>query len=187
MLKKTRIRFIVLILGFILTVSPGLLMAQDDDAKGDFWSRVFTGGNLGLQFGNLTYIDVSPLVGYRITDRIHAGIGVTYIYYKYKDDFLQFETSVYGGRIFGRYYFLENLFGHTEYELLNLEIPQEILSTGEVVLDRDFITSVFAGGGYAQELGPNTALVLMLLFNLTEEQYSPYENPVIRIGINVGF
>ncbi|MBK9045856.1 MAG: hypothetical protein IPL74_03855 [Bacteroidetes bacterium] len=46
---------------------------------------------------------------------------------------------------------------------------------------------MLVGGGYAQEIGANASLVLMLLWNLTEEQYSPYQNPIIRIGINAGF
>jgi hypothetical protein len=172
-------------LSLLITTFSSPALAQDEP-KTPFKDRIFFGGNLGLQFGNLTYIDVSPLVGYKITDKLHAGIGATYIYYKYKDAYLKYETSIYGGRVFGRYYIMDNLFTHAEYEMLNLEVP-ETVTGGNYELVRDNISSVLVGGGYAQEIGANASLVLMLLWNLTEEQYSPYQNPIIRIGINAGF
>jgi hypothetical protein len=172
-------------LSLLITSFSSPAFAQDEP-KTPFKDRIFFGGNLGLQFGNLTYIDVSPLVGYKITDKLHAGIGATYIYYKHKDAYLKYETSIYGGRVFGRYYIMDNLFAHSEYEMLNLEVP-ETVTGGNYELVRDNISSVLVGGGYAQEIGANASLVLMLLWNLTEEQYSPYQNPIIRIGINAGF
>lgn len=153
--------------------------------------RMFFGGSLGLQFGSATYIDVSPLVGYKITEKLHAGVGATYIYYKVKDTYYNYsyETSIYGGRIFGRYYFLDNLFGHLEWEILNMDVPSTNTINGVQSYDyiRDNIMSLMVGGGYAQPIGSNAAITLMILWNLTEEQYSPYQNPIFRLGIAAGF
>ena len=94
--------------------------------KQSFWERVYFGGNLGLGFSsNSTYVDVSPQVGYKINDRLSAGIGVTYIYYKikYPQYNFSYETSIYGGDIFSRYFFTESLFGHVETGALNLDVP----------------------------------------------------------------
>jgi hypothetical protein len=138
--------------------------------------RFFTGGNLGLQFGAATFIDISPLLGYKFTEKLHGGIGATYIYYKIKETAYNYdyETSIYGGRVFGRYYFMENLFAHTETEILNMDVPQAIGGPGsQYKLVRDNIVSVLAGGGYAQKIGDRSAFVMMILWNFKEEQFSP--------------
>jgi len=155
---------------------------------GSFKDRLYFGGSLGLQFGNVTYIEVSPIVGYRVTEKLRTGVGLRYIYYKYDDDFLirAYESSIYGGSIFGSYYILPNLFAHVEFEMLNLDVPNNVSNNGDYNLVREWIASTMVGGGYAQSLGGRSALTIMLLWNLTEEQYTPYSNPVIRVGINVG-
>jgi hypothetical protein len=184
---------VVLTISLVAFISAPTLVHGQDQLKGadnqSVWDRMFFGGNLGLQFGDLTYIDVSPLVGYKITEQFHAGIGATYIYYKYNDYYGSYETSIYGGRIFSRYYPFENFFAHIEYEILNLEVPAGPSSANGNYenLVRDNINSLMVGGGYAQPLGGNAAMVIMLLFNLTEEPYSPYANPIIRIGFTAGF
>jgi hypothetical protein len=148
--------------------------------KERFIDKLFTGGNLGVQFGTVTFVDVSPLVGYRITDKISAGIGATYQYYHYKDKFYDFETNVYGGRVFGRYLFTDYLFGHAEYEYLNLE-------AFDFNRRRVDVGSLLVGGGYIQRIGDHAAIVAMLLYNFTESAYTPYTNPIFRIGVNIGF
>jgi hypothetical protein len=141
--------------------------------------RMFTGGNLGAQFGTVTFIEVSPLVGYRFTDKISAGIGATYQYYHYNDKVYDLETNVYGGRIFGRYLFTDYLFGHVEYEYLNLE-------AFDFQRRRVDVESVLAGGGYIQRISDHIGIVAMILFNFTETAYTPYTNPIIRVGVNFG-
>lgn len=142
--------------------------------------RMFTGGNLGAQFGTVTFIEVSPLLGYRITDKISAGIGATYQYYRYRDKLYNFETNVYGGRVFGRYLFTDYLFGHAEYEYLNLE-------AFDFRRRRVDVGSLLAGGGYFQRIGNNSGIMAMILYNFTESVYTPYTNPIIRVGFNIGF
>ena len=68
-----------------------------------------------------------------------------------------------------------------------MEVPSEIGGTGNFDYVRDNITSLMVGGGYAQPIGSNAALTLMILWNLTEEQYSPYQNPIFRLGFAAGF
>ncbi|MBK9045855.1 MAG: hypothetical protein IPL74_03850 [Bacteroidetes bacterium] len=46
-------------LSLLITTFSFPALAQDEP-KTPFMDRIFFGGNLGLQFGNLTYIDVSP-------------------------------------------------------------------------------------------------------------------------------
>lgn len=175
------------------------LMAQDDSTEVasppqreriPLKDRIYFGGNLGLQFGNQTYIDISPLVGYKLTEKFSAGFGVTYIYYRLKQEYTngsqtltyKYETNIYGGRVFARYFFIESLFAHVETELLNLEVYDPIMNTEQ----RKNILSPFIGGGYVQRIGDHSGIYLMLLYNINETPDSPYTNPVIRIGINIG-
>jgi hypothetical protein len=142
--------------------------------------KVFLGGTAGLQFGTSTFIDISPLVGYRFTESFSAGVGGTYQYFRYKTQVYSLETNVYGGRVFGRYFFLENFFAHTEYEVLNLEAfdltPTQRVNVG----------SLLAGGGLIQRFGNNSGVTLMVLYNFTESYYTPYRNPIIRVGFIFG-
>src|SRR5260221_12855458 len=81
------------------------------------WDKIYIGGTFGLQFGNNTFVDLAPQFGYRLTDRLMAGVGVTYIYYKYTDPYHvypAFSSNVYGGNIFSRYLVWENLFAQVE-------------------------------------------------------------------------
>jgi hypothetical protein len=150
----------------------------------NFRERIFWGGNLGLQFGNLTFIDVSPLVGYRFTDKISAGPGISYMYYRENfRGFAPFSTTIYGGRVFGRYHFRPNMFGHAEYEVLNLEY-YSIFTNG---VERANIPSFLVGGGFRQPLGGRLFMNLLALFNLNPHPLSPYSNPVIRMGFGHGF
>ncbi len=182
----SRLNLAKLFTGLILVLGlHAPVYAQDSgEPRESFFERMFFGGNIGLQFGDLTYVDVSPLVGYRVTDQLAVGIGGTYIYYRYRDFYGEYKTNIYGGRVFGRYYFVEEFFGHVEYEILNLERPDDFTFNK---FTRENIASFFVGGGYRQFIGDRAAIELTLLYNLTEEAYSPYQNPIIRIGIVAGF
>lgn len=184
-MRKSFSYILFIILLIVLNISAKAqdsTMIRKHPPKERIIDRMFFGGNIGLQFGTVTFIDVSPLVGYRITDKISGGIGATYQYYHYKDKVYDFETNVYGGRVFGRYFFTDYLFAHAEYEYLNLEafdfFPRRRVDVG----------SLLAGGGYFQRFGSgNSGMIIMLLYNFTESAYTPYQNPIIRIGVNIGF
>jgi hypothetical protein len=184
-------RIIPLII-LIILLSP----VKSLQAQRSFGSRLYTGGNLGLQFGNVTLVDISPIVGYRLTEDIDIGISLTYKYYNYKDYYYYFptkqyfdlKTNIFGGGVFGRYYFTENLFAHAEIEYLDFTVDKYTSYNNGLEIDKEKlgITSIFIGGGYKQEMGSNSFFTFMLLYNLNETQNSPYTNPVIRVGFGVG-
>lgn len=148
--------------------------SSSKDNKG-LSDKIFLGGGLGAQFGTYTYFNISPSIGYKITDDWHAGINLNYTYYE--DRRYDYSTNVYGGGIFTRYIFLDSFFAQAEYEALN----------GQWSLHRDryYISSVFVGGGYIQRFG-NSFAAIMLLWNLNDTPYSPYANPVIRMTFGFG-
>ena len=160
---------------------PRTNRVEKSDSDNDFrWDKMFFGGGLGLSFGNPNYIDISPIAGYRITDKISAGVGVTYQYYEYNYPNYTFSTDIYGGSVFGRYFFRKNLFAHGEVEYLNLADFNNIDK-------RIGVESVLVGGGFIQRFSKNSGIVLMVLYNLTQSEYSPYASPIImRLGVNIG-
>ncbi|MGZ4055190.1 MAG: hypothetical protein ACXVPY_04550 [Bacteroidia bacterium] len=168
----------LLVLG-VAGFSQDSTMLRRHPPKKSILDKFYIGGNLGFQFGAQTVADVSPLIGYKITDKISAGVGATYQYYHLQNRYYNFETNVYGGRVFGRYHFTDYLFAHVEYEYLNLE-------AFDFNQRRVDVESLLAGGGYIQRFGRNSGVVAMILYNFTETAYTPYTNPIIRIGVIVG-
>ena len=72
--------FLVLIILFSSLFSGFSQDTQDDNYsssvfkkkwKDNFQNRIFYGGNLGLQFGTVTMIDISPMVGYKLTEKLY--------------------------------------------------------------------------------------------------------------------
>ncbi len=177
----TLLLFLVFISAIAYAQSP-LTERQEQKPNSSIFDRLYFGGGVGLNFGTQTYIEISPIVGYKITDRFSAGLGLKYIYYKYNDDYLNYSTNIYGGGPFARYFVLEGLFIHTEFEVLNLEVPDPL----SYRYYRANITSVFLGGGYRQMIGNSSSLDILLLYNINESRNSPYQNPIIRIGFGFG-
>ncbi len=143
------------------------------------WSRATIGGGLGLTFGDFTIIEVAPNFGYYLTDEILAGVGLNYTYYS--DKVANFNTSIYGGRIYGEY-LIPNMpiLAHAETELINMEWS---------ATERKNIVNVYVGGGLRQDLGGGSYVYILGLWNLNETTESiliRQPNPVIRVGIAIG-
>lgn len=139
--------------------------------------HLFTGGNFGLQIGTITLIDISPLIGYRITKRFSAALGISYTYFKDNRP-PTYTQSIYGARFISRYFIFDNLFIHGELEGLN--------SKWDYYKKPFIIYNVLGGGGYRQAISDRVFFDAMLLWNFTPTIYTPYVNPIIRIGFNIG-
>lgn len=176
----------IILFGILFLIIP-LAYAQkyvNDDSSP--LERLYFGGNFGLSFSeNYTQIEVSPLVGYMITDKLSAGTGIIYQYLKanlYSANGTRYalQTNIYGGKLFGRYNITEQLFAYTEYEALSFEVYQD--SNDKIA--REIIPSMFLGAGYFFPLGNRAGINAVALYNILYDPYrSPYNSPfVLRLG-----
>ena len=149
--------------------------------KGFDPKRLIFGGSLGGSFGNnITFFEISPRVGYLLTDSWIAGVSLKYAYYEEKNSFFDYSTSMYGGGVYTQYYFLKYFVAHAEYELLNLDDFRP-------PFERTNIHSIFVGGGISSRIGnSNSFFNAILLYNLNETYNSPYANPYLQIGVGFG-
>lgn len=175
-----------LLLSFLSLIYIHNVKAQRevDEGAESFKERLYFGGNFNLQFGTVTFIDVSPLLGYMVTNSFSVGTGVTYQYLSYRH--LNYNTNIYGGRVFARQNIGQQFFAHTEFETLNVEYSRFISPTDRQWV-REWVPGLFVGGGLFQPLGRRGGINLMGLYNLTYVRgKSPYASPfVIRAGFTL--
>jgi hypothetical protein len=148
--------------------------------KAPLKDRMYFGGNLGLSFGTITFIDISPLAGVMLTNTLSGGVGGTFQYFN-DSRFPEADNTIYGGRVFLRNNIFQNFFLHTEYESLNLDLYNPIFDRFE----RDWVPGFFIGGGYFTPFGRRGGVNFTMLYNvLYDNQRSPYNSPfVIRFGV----
>jgi len=180
--KRPLFRIIVVIIISLFFSINTSAQQKNIENKGSFKDRIFLGGNLGLQFGTITLIEISPLLGYKITDDFSAGIGFTYQYYKDTRFNPDYSTNIFGGRIFARYYIYQDFFAHSEVEVLNYDAYYWPSNDKDNIT----ITNVLVGGGYNQHVSQRASVSIMILWNLNEDINSLYSNPIFRVGFNVG-
>jgi hypothetical protein len=177
LLSKNKYLF-VFFLVFLLNFSANAQREIYQDSI-PFKDRLYFGGNFGMQFGTVTLLDFSPLVGVMITPKFSSGVGITYQYF---DDnrYIGGESSSYGGRVFSRYNVLPNIFTHAEFEFINFD-NYNIL---EDRFERIWANSLFLGGGYFAPFGPRGGANFTFLYNVLHDNLrSPYGEPyVIRVG-----
>jgi len=151
--------------------------------------KVYVGGGIGFSFTQYeVLVDLSPAIGYKITDKFSVGIGIVYNYYRnsYFKPQPPLILHIYGGTIFSRYLITDYLFAHAEYQSLNG--PWKLLNgcTLPTCDQRFFIHNVWVGGGMRQQMGENSSLMVSALWNVNESIYSYPLSPQIRIGFNIG-
>jgi hypothetical protein len=146
-----------------------------------FKERIYVGGNLGAWFGATTYVNLSPLIGYKITKEFSIGGGFTYNYYSQTYLGQKYVTTIYGANTFARYRILENLFAQVGWDRLSVPDYVSILPNSRVWVD-----NILLGGGYRQAFSERGSFVAVILYNINQTPLSPYQNPIIQIGFNIG-
>ena len=102
---------------------------KDKEESPPFKERLFYGGSFGLQFGTITDIQISPVIGYWLLPRLNVAVGPDYRYYKDQYD----RTTIYGGKGYLQFVVIQDInsifpmgihtgiFLHLEDELLSLK------------------------------------------------------------------
>jgi len=155
--------------------------------------RLFFGAGLGsLQFGTITDIDVSPVVGLWLAPRLNVAVGPKYRFYKDPID----RTNIYGLRAYSQFYFIRDFnniiplnvhlgfFLHLEDELLSLQSSFWQAPPNET--NRIYRNTGLAGIGISQPMGRRSSVDFMVLWPLNDSFYNLlyrlYAEPEIRIS-----
>lgn len=154
----------------------------EEGGKPSFLDRVYFGGSVNAQFGDYTVIYLSPMAGYMITRSLSGGVGITYQYVK--NNFINYESNTYGGRLFLRQNikFLKlPLFAYSEYESLNIE---RYNFNNE--LQREWYPRLFIGGGLFQPIGRRGGFYILVMYDVIDKgSNSYYSSPwEYRIGFS---
>ena len=154
--------------------------------------RIFFGGNLGLSFwSDYAYVELSPLVGYKITPRFWAGGGPKYMYLKIID----YRGHYYGIKTFAQFAVLDNInevlnvgigsiLLYVEDELISTDINIDRTNNVLYQEDRKWHNIPFAGFGLRFPMGERAGLTLYALWGLSEYADVLYNNPELRLSVD---
>jgi len=145
--------------------------------------RFFVGGFLGLQFGDFTMVGVNTHAGFRITNRLSAGIGGTYQYINDRWLGQSLSSHTYGGGVFARFRVFDQLFVHAEQEWLNLMSRPD--NSGPETRQRISEDNFLLGPGYGLRLSEKVRLNLLVLYNFNKDSQVYFTNPFFRVGVDI--
>ena len=143
-----------------------------------FIDRVRLGGSFGLSFGTYTNINLSPMAGYQLTEKLVGGVGVTGMYFRSK--YFGVNSIYYGGRAFLMYAVVPMINIIAEYETMNVEADTFIKYDA-----RKWISSPMLGASYSQPINSRftKAVHLTALFNFNyNNQLDDYGNNISPYG-----
>ena len=146
--------------------------------------KVFYGGGLGLSFGDYFRLNVSPMIGFILSPKTHAGIRVMYEYTKDTRSSQEVTSHNFGGSVFARYRVIPQAYLHGEFQYMSYQY-----SSGDVSSTREWVPFLLLGGGVVQSIGKNTSAYAEVLFDVLQDPGSPYEDwaPMVSVGVAVGF
>ena len=162
---------------------------EEENTKPTFWDRTYWGGDFGLMFGNYTSIVISPEMGYLVTPNFSIGSGVIFEYYNSRSYQYNYETTIYGGKIFSRFFIWKDLYVLGILEVVSLETEYyDFAHRYSPTQNRFWFASPLIGAGYMQRFSKKGGIGVSLLFNLNQDMNSPYYGramPIIRIGFAI--
>ncbi len=168
-------------------------------------SRIIFGGGFGLGIGNITNVSISPIVGYRVSDRFSAGVGLGYQYVRIKNYSELFDASnntvykpltasIYSPSVWMRYILWNNIFAHVEYEH-NFMTQRQYRNNNSIYLGaieevklRVNAPSLLVGAGIRQPVSDRVSILFQGMYDVIQDKNSPYRGTIaFRFGIVAGF
>lgn len=185
------------IIGLLMAAN---LVAQDEryEEPEKFSDRFFWGGTLGLMVGHITQIDVVPIGGMWIFPQWSVGVAGRYGFYNQRgvlltDSKRSYSSHIWGGSVFTQVLpipdfsevfsipFRGGIILHSEYE--KIFIDRRVSNPfGDYVGGKTWTNLVLVGFGYWQRVGDKAGVNMLLLWEVSKNEFSPYQqNPIIRV------
>lgn len=161
------------------------------------FKKYFLYTNFGLGFSsyddvNRFNISAAPAIGYRITEKLAAGPGISYAYSSYSlsgnpgyalnvNGDRSIKSNSIGVKAFAQYIVYKEFFVHAEYEVTKAELIDVDPASGYYTYHQTASTPL-AGIGYRSYLGENAAIDIVGLYNFDSTVYSLYPPLVLRFS-----
>ena len=124
-------------------------------------------------------LGISPMVGYKITDRFSVGPRVSLDYQEvFIANFTNPRWLAWGVGGFGRAKVTQSLFAHIEYAYEQISSLNDITPDAQILDPHNF----YIGGGYSSSAGGAFGYEIVILYNTTEN-----DTGRVPIDYRVGF
>jgi len=148
-------------------------------------NRWWVGGALSARFGDVTFVAIEPVVGYRATKRV--GFGMNLIWRHRDDDRFTptLKSTDYGAGLFTRVRLVRPVFAQVEYEYLSFEV---LFPDGTT--DRRGYDSLWGGLGISEPTGKRSSVFTTIQYNFLYDsgEPAPYDDAWrLRVGAAFGF
>lgn len=166
----------------------------DEEQRGFKRENLVLGGNLGLTFGDFTFVNLSPQVGYRFSDLLTAGAGINYVHTSVRtralgsgNELFRENFSYAGANLFARLFPTDFLFlslqPEANYSWGKIKYPDDRAS---ISISGKWIPSLLVGGGLV--IGGNgprgRGTLISLQYDLAQDPRSPYgTRPFVNVGV----
>ncbi len=152
-----------------------------------FADNLSIGGSFALQFGTYTFIELEPLLNYHIGKSFIVGVGPIYQYVSVSDYGYgyNYTSSSYGARAAAMFFLpdeLSRVFIMGEYDIIN--VPEASFYTYQI--NRGYLSLPMLGLGYKEPVSDKVFFCIYGLWNFNNSYYSPFTNPIINVGLDVG-
>ncbi len=157
--------------------------------------RHFYATYIGIDFGLINQFEVSPLIGYQITSRLHAGLGAKYIYHYDKRVGNVFRAHIFGPLAFTDFLIIKDLdetlpfrfidasvFLHSELNVLSLPVKHFDIYNEYAGKRRFFEPTWLVGAGLRRHAGGNRYFHILFMVDVSSDSRRIYSSPVLRLG-----
>lgn len=137
----------------------------------EFKRQLNYGFDLGLSFGQVTYIGSSVHIAYPVTSYNSVGVGVNFTYYKIAG----FEQNIiYGASFFDELYIFKMFIIHSEIMVFS---SYDILSNNRI-----WDYALYLGPGFKQSMGKKAYVTYLVLWDFNYNENSIFSNPRFKIS-----
>lgn len=199
----------------IILMMTGLLLTQMEaqtkrptttsrkPVKKEWTDNLWYGGGFNLGFygsslaglgGNVFFVGVSPMVGYKLLPNLSAGprLEVNYTTGRYSDNFngqiYKYNSITLGGGAFTRLKFLKRLFTHAEYSYLSRQNPVNIdYNRQKILFEREGDQLLLLGAGYTSGMGSGFGSEIYILYDVLEDNNTIQLPIQYRFGLTYNF
>jgi len=168
--------------------------------KGYDPDKLIIGGGLNAGFGG-GYINagIAPIVGYRITRKFSAGIGLGYQYNRAPtnyyspsepDKVFYSKANIIYPSVWTRHFLYRNIFAEAAFEQNFISISGGLNRYGvwDNAKENIMASCGLVGLGLSQPLGGRVAFYGEIMYDVIQQENSPYYGrPIFRFGIAAGF